>query len=217
MATDRHRYRITFSKGEPLKYTSHLDLMRIWTQSLRRVGAPLAYSRGFNPRPKLQLAAALPLGHTGEAEWLDALLEEPVRVDDLAQALVPALPRGLTVRQVHRVDLKEPALQTQIVSAEYRVTVEWDESPEDIKVRIDRMLAAPELMHERRGRQYDLRPLIEQLRLIEAGGGQIVLMMRLMARQGATARPEAVLQTLEMAGASPSYHRLGLIPADTQE
>ena len=216
MAADRHRFRITFSKGKALKYTSHLDLMRIWEQSLRRAGAPLAYSSGFNPRPRLQLAAALPLGHTGEAEWLDALLEEPVRADDLTQALAPALPRGLTVRQLHRVDLKQPALQTQIISAEYRVTVEWDESPEDIRTRINRMLAAPELMHERRGRQYDLRPLIEQLWLEHTDGGQIVLMMRLTARQGATARPEAVLQTLGMAGTSPSYHRLRLIPADTQ-
>ena len=83
MTADRHRLRITFSKGDTLKYTSHLDLMRIWERSLRRAGAPLAYSSGFNPRPRLQLAAALPLGHTGEAEWLDALLEEPVRVDDL--------------------------------------------------------------------------------------------------------------------------------------
>jgi radical SAM-linked protein len=215
MAADRHRFRITFSKDEPIKYTSHLDLMRIWEQSLRRAGAPLAYSGGFNPRPKLQLAAALPLGHTGEAEWLDALLEEPVPVDDLAKALAPALPGGLTARQIHRVELKEPALQTQIISAEYRVTVEWDESPEDIKARIDRIMAAPELMHERRGRQYDLRPLIEQLWLKQANGDQIVLMMRLTARQGATARPEAVLQTLGMAGASLSYHRLRLIPADT--
>jgi radical SAM-linked protein len=217
MAADHHRFRITFSKGEPLKYTSHLDLMRVWERSLRRAGAPLAYSSGFNPRPRLQLAAALPLGHTGEAEWLDALLEETVSADDLAQTLVPALPRGLTVRQVHRVDLKEPALQTRIVSAEYRVTVEGDESHEDIEARIDRILEAPELMHERRGRQYDLRPLIEQLWLERADGGQIVLMMRLAARQGATARPEAVLQALGMAGTSPSYHRLRLITADTQE
>ena len=216
MAADRHRYRITFSKGEPLKYTSHLDLMRVWERSMRRAGAPLAYSSGFNPRPKLQLAAALPLGHTGEAEWLDALLEEPVKADDLVQALVPALPYGLTVRQVHHVDLKEPALQTQIVSAEYRVTVEWDESPKDIRARIDRILAAPELMHERRGRQYDLRPLIEQLRLVRVDEGQIVLIMRLTARQGATARPEAVLQGLGMADTSPSYHRLRLLPADTR-
>jgi radical SAM-linked protein len=216
MAADHHRFRITFSKGEPLKYTSHLDLMRVWERSLRRAGAPLAYSSGFNPRPRLQLAAALPLGHTGEAEWLDALLEEPVSADDLAQTLVPALPRGLTVRQVHRVDLKEPALQTQIISAEYRVTVEWDESPEDIKARIDRILEAPELMHERRGRQYDLGPLIEQLWLEQADRGQIVLMMRLAARQGATGRPEAVLQALGMAGTSLSYHRLRLIPAGTQ-
>ncbi len=73
------RLRVTFSKGGPLVYTSHLDLARAWERALRRAGVGLVYSGGFNPRPKLQLAAALPLGHTAEAEWLDVWLEKPTR------------------------------------------------------------------------------------------------------------------------------------------
>ena len=86
------RLRITFAKSEAIKYTSHLDLARAWGRSLRRAGVGLAYSGGFNPRPKLQLAAALPLGHTGAAELLDAWLEQPMSVDDFARTLVPVLP-----------------------------------------------------------------------------------------------------------------------------
>jgi len=249
------RLRITFSKSGPLTYTSHLDLARAWERSLRRAGIPLAYSGGFNPRPKLQLAAALPLGHTGEAELLDAWLEKPMPVQDFAIALAPVLPDGLTISQVCQVELKEPALQTRVVAAEYRVTVErclepcpepaactepsqseglvegWDESAEQVEARIEQVLAATELPHERRGRRYDLRPLIERLWLErcpepvactepsrseglvegQAVEGKVVLGMQLAARAGATARPEVVLESLGMSGAFAHYHRRRLI------
>jgi radical SAM-linked protein len=215
------RVRITFAKGEAIKYTSHLDLARVWERSLRRAGVGLAYSGGFNPRPKLQLAAALPLGHTGEAELLDAWAEGPIPVEDFARALIPVLPDGLTVSQVRPMGLKEPALQTRIVAAEYRVTVErcpelvegGDGPAEQVEARIERALAATKLVHERRGRRYNLRPLIERLWLEQVEGGEVVLGMQLAAREGATARPEAVLEVLGMGDAFARYHRRGLIRA----
>ena len=223
------RLRITFSKGGPLTYTSHLDLARVWERSLRRAGVSLAYSGGFTPRPKLQLAAALPLGHTGAAELLDVWLEQPVPVEEFARTLVPVLPAGLAVSQVCEVGLKEPALQTQVVAAEYRVTVEpcpepvegarpepvggWDEAAEQIEARIREVLAATELVRERRGRRYDVRPLIERLWLERAGRDEIVLGMQLAAREGATLRPEAVLEVLGMGGAFARYHRQRLLLA----
>ena len=251
------RLRVTFSKGGPLVYTSHLDLARAWERALRRAGVGLVYSGGFNPRPKLQLAAALPLGHTAEAELLDVWLEKPTRgrgaeeqgsrgvveqggrgaeergsrgvVEDFARVLVPVLPDGLTISQVRQVMLNEPALQTQIVAAEYCVRVEWypdlvegwDEPTEAVETRIERVLAATELLQERRGRRYDLRPLIERLwlercpEIVEGRvvGGEVVLGMQLAARAGATARPEAVLDVLGMGEAFARYHRRRLLRA----
>jgi radical SAM-linked protein len=211
MPASLHRLRITFAKQDFIKYTSHLDLARAWERSLRRAGIRLAYSGGFNPRPKLQLAAALPLGHTGEAELLDVWLERPMPVGDFARTLVPVLPDGLTISQVHHIGLKEPALQTQVVAAEYLVTVEWGETEEEVEARIERVLGAAELPQERRGRRYDLRPLIEQLWLERAGGGSVELGMQLAARAGATARPEAVLEALGMGETFARYHRRRLL------
>jgi radical SAM-linked protein len=155
-----------------LTYTSHLDLARAWERALRRARLPLAYSGGFNPRPKLQLAAALPLGHTGGAELLDVWLEEPLPVENFARALAPVLPDGLLVSQIRQVVLKEPSLPAQVVAAEYRVTVEgWGEPAEAVQARIEQVMAATELAHERRGRQYDLRPLIRPPRGGVGGAG----------------------------------------------
>ncbi len=211
MPVHAQRLRITFAKEGLLKYSSHLDLARAWERGFRRAGVPLAYSHGFNPRPRLQLAAALPLGHTGEAEWLDVWLELPVSLEDFARAVSPVLPVGLSIDLVRQVDLKEPALQTRVVAAEYCVTVEWGESGEQVEARVGQLLAADELPRERRGRRYDLRPLIERLCLERANVGEAVLGMQLAARGGGTARPEAVLESLGMDGVHARYHRRRLI------
>lgn len=205
------RLRITFSKSDWLIYSSHLDLMRVWERALRRAGLPLAYSGGFNPRPKLQLARALPLGHVGEAEILDVWLEEPVPVGNAARMMAPVLPDGLSVKEICQVDPRAPAMQTQVVGTVYRVIVEWDEDPEDVEARIARVMAVDDLRHQRRGREYNLRPLIETLSLIKAAEKKVTLHMQLSARPGATGRPEAVVDVLGMGDAFARYYRERLI------
>lgn len=217
--SDTMRLRLIFSKNGPLTFASHLDLMRVWERTLRRAGLPLAYSGGFNPRAKLQLAAALPLGHTGEAEVLDVWLEVGAEeqgdrgAEEIGAALKPVLPEGLRVSRVYQVEEKEPALPTRVAAAEYRVTVEWGETEAQVLTRVERLLAAAELPQERRGRRYDLRPLIERLWVEKMCPGEVVLGMQLVAREGATARPEAVLEALGMGGAFAHFHRCRLLTA----
>lgn len=205
------RLRFTFSKEGWLIYSSHLDMMRVWERALRRAGAPLAYSGGFNPRPKLQIARALPLGHIGEAELIDVWLEKPVPQEQLAKSLVPVLPEGLRIKQVQEVQPGAPAMQTRITATEYRVVVDWDEPAEAVAGRVGRILAETELPHQRRGKRYDLRPLIERLQVEEVSGGRVVLYIRLSARPGATGRPEAVLDKLGLGDAFARYRRTRLI------
>jgi radical SAM-linked protein len=205
------RLRIIFSKKGWLIYSSHLDLMRAWERALRRAGVPLAYSGGYNPRPKLQLARALPLGHVGEREILDVWLEEPIPVEDVARRATPVLPEGLAIREVRQVDPKAAAMQTRVVGTVYRVSVAWDEPTEAVEDRVEGALSAEELVHERRGKRYDLRPLIEALCVTEVSEGWVTLSMQLSARPGATGRPESVLDVLGMGGAFARYYRERLI------
>lgn len=209
------RLRITFSKEGWLIYSSHLDLMRVWERALRRAAVPLAYSGGFNPRPKLQLARALPLGHVGEAELIDIFLDEPVSQADLAKSLVPVLPEGLSIREIKEIKRGAPAMQTQVIATEYRVIVDWEPSEADASGRIEELLARPVIPARRRGKEYDLRPLIEALRLDEVRDGEAVLRMRLSARPGATGRPETVLESLGLGDAFARYHRTRVILEDS--
>ncbi len=194
--SERARYRIVFGKRDALRYTSHLDLARIWERALRRARVPLIYSQGFNPRPQLQLAAALPLGYASTCELLDIWLDGDIPPADMVfESLRLTLPEGLTVVSVEPVELHEPALQTRTHSASYEVQSDEDIDASELARQVAALLAQVEIPRERRGKPYDLRPLI--ISLSAADGDQLVLRMELLlsAKEG-SGRPDEVLDAL---------------------
>lgn len=187
------RLRITFSKQGPLRYTGHLDLHKIWERAARRAELPLTYSQGFHPHPQIQLAAALPLGFSSRCEVVDLKLNEPIPLEGLVGRLQNAVPSGLRILAVESVEERAPALQTQVVAAEFEVELLEDIDADELNRRLNSVIAADSLPRERRGKPYDLRPLIE---LLEFYAHPARLFMRLAAREGATGRPEEVLDVL---------------------
>ena len=190
------RARITFTKQGPLRYTGHLDLHRLWERAMRRAELPITYSQGFHPQPKISLAAALPLGFSSRGEVLDVRLNDDIPVEEIATRLKDSLPPDIQVLKVESVDERAPALQTQVLSATYEARLSEPIDPSELTRRVEEMMKAETLPRERRGKFYDLRPLIEMLSVITEANGKVWLRMVLAAREGATGRPEEVLTAL---------------------
>ena len=211
------RLRITFSKSGALRYTGHLDLQGLWERTVRRAGLPLAYTQGFHPGPKIQLASALPLGFIGRAEIVDLWINDPgdQELPSCKEILQAAAPPGLGIISVEIVDEHSPTLQRQVLSAEYEIILLEEVALPGLVIGISALLAASSLMRERRGKTYDLRPLVESLELLsDEGSGSIRLHMRLAAREGATGRPEEVLGALGIPFETARIERTCLILAD---
>jgi radical SAM-linked protein len=190
------RIRVTFSKQGALRYTGHLDLHKIWERSIRRAKLPLAYSQGYHPQPKINLAAALPLGFASRAEVMDMWLNEDV--EEVVSPLQSSVPPGLTILDANPVDDRLPSLQSQVIAAEYEVEI--TEAPQNgeadsasnLTEKVATVLESESIPRVRRKKKYDLRPLIEEMALKD--GNRIF--MRLTAREGATGRPEEVLDEM---------------------
>jgi radical SAM-linked protein len=201
------RIRITFTKQGALRYTGHLDLHKLWERAARRAELPLAYSQGFHPQPKMNMAAALPLGFSSRCEVMDIKLEQDIPLDSLPTRLNSTLPSGLQVVEVEQVDERAPALQTQVQSAEYEVTLTEPADESELKRKIASVIESKSIARERRGKMYNLRPLIEDLDLLSSAK----IRMRLAAREGATGRPEEVLDALGIAFEATRIERTRLI------
>lgn len=207
------RIRITFSKTHAMRYTGHLDLHRAWERTIRRAGLPLTYSQGFHPQPKLNLACALPLGFTSECEIVDVWLDGELVMKEIEASLACALPPGIYIHRVEEVDAHAPALQTRVQAAEYQVVL-LDALP-DLQERLTKVLSAASIPRERRGKSYDLRPLIEDIHsLPNEPDGLAHLAMRLAAREAATGRPEEVLAELGVEIEAARVHRVKLFIQD---
>lgn len=220
------RIRITFAKQGPLRYTGHLDLHKLWERAARRAQIPLAYSRGFHPQPKMNIAAALPLGFSSRCEVMDMRLEHEIQLEGVRERLQQTLPAGIQVLNVENADERAPALQTQVESAEYQVTLTESIDAAELKRKIDSVMETESIIRERRGKTYDLRPLIEALQILESDGLPSMqeqtltgiqapalqkIFMHLAAREGATGRPEEVLDTLGIAFEETRIERTDLI------
>lgn len=208
-AEDRTRYRIRFTKRGDLRYTSHLDLARIWERTLRRARVPLIYSQGFNPRPKMQLAAALPLGFDSQAELIDIWVEgDPQPPDDLQERIDAAAPLGLRVTSIKPVPDSGPALQTLIYQAIYRVPLDVPNN-DGVEEQVANLLAQPAIERERRGKTYDLRALVDDLHL-EPGDPPILHMALSASQERGFGRPDEVLDELGIDPLSVIVTRVGL-------
>jgi radical SAM-linked protein len=209
------RLRLSFSRGEELKFISHLDLIRLWQRALNRAGIALAYSEGFNPHPRLSLAAPLALGVTSEAELMDIVLAKFVSPHTFTAAVGRHLPAGIAIRQTYNAPLNMPSMQSQVRFAEYTVGLATTKIRPEIEAAIDDLLAKDSLpwQHQRDTgpHKYDLRALIEDIRLTGFQSGHVTLEMRLRCDSRGSGRPEQVAAALGFEGYPGTVHRTRLI------
>ena len=209
------RLRLKFSRGEELKFLSHLDLMRLWERALRRAGLPLAYSEGFTPHPQIALAAPLLVGVTSEAELMDVFLSRWVPPQSFITQVSKQLPCGIDLLEAWPVGPKAPSLQSQVRFIEYKVEVEIEQGCEEVELALQSFLSAKELpwhhFRDTGARHYDLRALVDDLWLIDCHDSLCVLGMRLRCDEKGAGRPEQVTKALGLSRHPESIHRTKLI------
>jgi radical SAM-linked protein len=203
------RIRITYSKGVELQYTGNLDMHKVWERTFRRAHLPLAYSQGFHPQPKIQQAAPLPLGFTSSSEKLDVWLDTDESITSITKKLVATVQPGILVQQVSLIDSTSEALPNLITAAEYHIAFDELIDVPLLQKKIADLLASANIERTRRGKRYDLRPLIQSLAL--SSEKPLVLIVQLVSLPGATGRPEEVLEELGIDPFSVDIERTKLL------
>jgi radical SAM-linked protein len=203
--TDRQRVRITYEKGETIKFISHQDEFRLWERTLRRADLPLLYSQGFTPQPQLQFASPLGVGITGVNEFVDVILSPPAPLAEIAQRIGEKLPPGVTMHGIAEVALKAEGLQGLLIGADYTIllyTEPGELAPDLVAKRVAGFLVRTEVWRERerKGEKYiyNLRPLVFELQYegYDSTTEEHRIFLRVQQRAGATGRPDEVVSAL---------------------
>ena len=209
------RLRIRFSRSEELKFISHLDIIRLWERTLRRARIALAYSEGFSPHPRISLAAPLSVGITSDVELMDVVLAGQVSPHWFMASVNQQLPPGMRVLEAYLIAPGIPSLQSQVRFARYEVGIETDKTPEEIEAAISDLLSEEHLpwyhMRDTGRRYYDLRALIDDIRLAGCGDSRCTIEMMLRCDNNGSGRPEQVTAALGFEQYPKSIHRTRLI------
>jgi radical SAM-linked protein len=202
------RIRVIYSKTGTLRYTSNLDMQRIWERLLRRAGLQIAYTQGFHPTPKLQQGCPLPLGYTSRCEVVDFSLDGEIRTVELADLLQGTAVPGIGIISIQTLQDHEPALVTQLSAAEYFIRVKA--VPGQVQ-SVFHLMDVDTLPRERRGKMYDLQPLILEISEEPSTNDACVFKIMLRSSTDATGRPDEVLMAAGIDPNTADIERTALI------
>jgi radical SAM-linked protein len=176
--------------------------VRLFERAAARAGLPVAYSSGFNPRPKISLPFPRSLGIASEAERLLIELQEGLDPDTLTERLAAQMPQGLTIDSSRPLASGEKSLPKW---ARYRV--EWPEStPEELQAAARHFLDSESVLIERRHnktgavRHVDLRLFVDT---IEVGPGWVDLLLHITP--DGTAKPSEICKAIGFDGESINH------------
>jgi radical SAM-linked protein len=180
------------------------DIASAWVDALSKAGFAVAVSGGKRTGPLVSMAAPLPQGATSGGELIDVYLETVADPQDVLCRVSGTLPAGITPVSAEEVGVGSPSLQSQLRWAEYDVDVPaLGATQEDVLAAVIRLLQAEryetEHRREKKVRQYDLRPLVLDIRLEGVHEGIIALRMRLRAEAENTARADQTCLALGLA------------------
>ena len=159
------KLRIRYTKRGRLRFTSHRDFARAFERALRRAAAPMAYSAGFSPHPKVSYVGAAPTGVASEAEYLEIGLSRRVDPEQLRLALDASLPVGIDV--VECVEAGPGSLPDRVDASHWRVTLR-DVEPGPVLAALRAFLESAEVPVERRTKD-GVRTLDARCAVVSAG------------------------------------------------
>lgn len=117
------KLRLQLTKGEEIRYISHLDYAGAMEKAIRRANLPAAYSEGFNPHMKIAFASALAVGITSESEYMDLELTEHIEMKQVIHLLSSMLPPGIIIKQAKYMPERCPAMMAVINLASYKMII----------------------------------------------------------------------------------------------
>lgn len=196
------KLRFQITKGETIRFISHLDYTRTVERAIRRAKLPVAYSSGFNPRLKFAFASALAVGTTSRAEYLDVEFFEAIAPEDASQRLRTVLPEGISLLESKVLPDHSRALMAIVNLAEYVVTLPCPAGQDEAAIQeiLDSFFQEPIIQYERvtaKGkREIDLKEFIAERPTVRETEGRIEMSLALWITPTGSVKPQDVLDAL---------------------
>ncbi len=197
--------RLKFTKGNEVKYISHLDLMRVFQRAIRRTGIPISYSSGFNPHQEISFGAPLSLGVTSAAEYVDFKLVEAMDVQEIENRLNSSLPEGIRILGGMKLGESPKSAMSVVTHSRYKIRMNIENvTAEELNKSIEEFVAQEDIkvMKEqpKKGfalKEIDIRPMIVGMRLSESREPMHIIDCLLLSGSRGNLKPELLMMAFK--------------------
>lgn len=191
------KLRLALSKGEAMRFLSHLDYAQAVERMIRRAAINMAYSEGFNPHMKISFSSALALGITADVEYLDMDIVDDLTVSEVMERLNRVAPPGLQVLDGREMPDKVKKLMAICNYAVYEVSgpviadVNWDDL---LKAFNEATEIAYEKVTPKKTRTIDVKHFVKEPITAKLEGNRVTLTMGIGIYPEGTMKPGDVWQ-----------------------
>lgn len=194
------RWRVEYRRHNAALRMAQRDASAVMESAIAASALPVAVGEGAHPRPRLMFGPAVPSGVVAEEELLDLFLTERRTSEVARTVLEQSAPADHSIVGIHDVWIGAPSLSASVTAADYRVELNAGIDRHQLTRAVEELLAVERLERERdRGGKlshYDLRPLIDDIR-IALNDDRCAMEMRLrIDQQLGTGRPDEVLAAI---------------------
>ncbi|MEG6585735.1 TIGR03936 family radical SAM-associated protein [Dendrosporobacter sp. 1207_IL3150] len=196
------KLRAEITKGEEIRYISHLDFARAIERAIRRANLQVAYSEGFNPHMKISFASALAVGITSDAEFLDIEMTEDIPVEAFQEKISGQLPPGIVLKRAKYMLQKTQALMAVVNRAEYTIIVPTsaEVSIDDVEQSVERFNDSLEVIYIRESpkgkKEIDVKEYIAEAINVSINKKELTIKMAISITPGGSIKPGEVLKVL---------------------
>ena len=193
-------YRGLITKGEELRYVSHLDYANLFVRACKRAELPMAYSEGFNPHMKVAFASALSLGAASDAEYVDFEMTEELAAPIVMERLSKHLPRGAQIVRLKILKGKHKALMADVDEARYRIVLAYTGALEAVRESVHRYNEADTAVWERvtpkKSRTIETKAYIKTPVSFQLENGRLIFWMNLVVTPQGSVKPIEILSLM---------------------
>ena len=185
------KIRVKYSKGKPLRFLTHLEVVSAIRQAVRRASLPVCMSSGFSPQPKVSFGPPLAVGYTSNCEIFDMEMFRRIGADEVEKSLSSSMPPALGIISASSVPVVSKSVELLVNAAKY--SAEMSLQNEVAQIKIKDFFSAKEFLIERitdkSRRTIDVRPLMIYMKYTN---GKIEMFLRFGPKK--TAKPDVVIQ-----------------------
>ena len=153
------KYALLFSKTGYIRFTSHLDLLRLFKRAFRRAGIAVSYSQGFNPHPRMSFCQPLSLGYEGLQEIIEFQTDSDRDRRSWISDMQACLPDGIELIKLGLIADGQKTLAGSVDSADYDIFFPVPYGLKDFDAELKAFISQDEITVDKKMKSGKIQPV----------------------------------------------------------